>query len=62
MATREKAAGIDFSDFLEEDAESQLKEAGACRRRLLQRTTLLRPAAAVAAAAGARPALSRLIY
>ncbi|PSC68085.1 putative nucleolar 5-2 [Micractinium conductrix] len=27
MATREKAAGIDFSDFLEEDAESQLKEA-----------------------------------
>jgi hypothetical protein len=28
MGTREKAAEIDFSDFLEEDAESQLKEAG----------------------------------
>jgi hypothetical protein len=30
MGTREKAADIDFSDFLEEDAESQLKEAGEC--------------------------------
>lgn len=29
MATRDKAADLDFSDFLEEEAESQLKEAGA---------------------------------
>lgn len=28
MGTRDKAADIDFSDFLEEEAESQLKEAG----------------------------------
>ena len=30
MGTRDKAADIDFSDFLEEEAESQLKEAGEC--------------------------------
>lgn len=28
MGTREKAADIDFSDVLEEEVESQLKEAG----------------------------------
>jgi hypothetical protein len=29
MATREKAAGLDFSEFLEEEVEAALKEAGA---------------------------------
>jgi nucleolar protein 58 len=31
MGTRDKAAGIDFSDVLEEEVESQLKEAGEAR-------------------------------
>ncbi len=34
MGTRDKAADIDFSDFLEEEAESQLKEAGEWQHRV----------------------------
>lgn len=51
MGTRDKAADIDFSDVLEEEVESQLKEAGeragtpgrAQRRRQAERRARLPP-------------------